>query len=70
MKQAAEEEMSELCDKPNDVFKLMKFMRKDGEGMNGGGCIKDKDGRLLVSEKDRGKLWKDHMEKIVNVENE
>ena len=24
----------------------------------------------MVSEKDRGKLWKDHMEKIMNVENE
>ena len=32
--------------------------------------MKDKDGRLVVSEKDRGKLWKDHMEKIMNVENQ
>ena len=32
--------------------------------------MKDKDGRLAVSEKDRGKLWKEHMEKIMNVENE
>ena len=32
--------------------------------------MKDKDGRLVVCEKDRGKLWKDHMEKIMNVENE
>ena len=36
----------------------------------GGGCIKDKNGRLVVSEKDRGKLWKDHMEKVMDVENE
>ena len=33
-------------------------------------CMKDNDGRLVVSEKDRGKLWKEHMEKITNVENE
>ena len=32
--------------------------------------MKDKDGRLVVSEKDRRKLWKEHMEKIMNVENE
>ena len=32
--------------------------------------MKDKDGRLVVSEKDRGKLWKEHMEKIMNVEYE
>ena len=31
MKQAAEEEMKVLCDKPNEVFKLVKFMRKDGK---------------------------------------
>ena len=69
MKKAAEEEMKVLREKPNDVFKLVKFMRKVGKDINGGGCMKDKDGRLVVSEKDRGKLWKDHMEKIMNVEN-
>ena len=51
-------------------FKLVKFMRRDGKDINGGGCMKDNDGRLVVGEKDRGKLWKDHMEKIMNVENE
>ena len=70
IKQAAEEEMKVLYNKSNDVFKLVKFMRRDGKDINGGGCMKDKDGRLVVSEKDRGKLWKDHMEKIMNVENE
>ena len=42
--------------KSNDVFKLVKLMRRDGKDINGGGCMKDKDGRLVVSEKDRGKL--------------
>ena len=32
--------------------------------------MKDKDGRLVKSEKDRGKLLKELMEKIMNVENE
>ena len=62
MKQAAEEEMKVLYNKSNNVFKLVKFMRKDGKDKNSGGGMKDKDGRLVVSEKDRGKLWKDHME--------
>ena len=56
MKQAAAEGMKMQCDKPNEVFKLAKFMRKNGKDMNDGGCIKDKDGRLVVSGKDRGKL--------------
>ena len=55
-KQEAEEEMSVLCTKPNNVFKFLKFMRKEGRDIEGGGCMKDKDGRLVVSEKDRGKL--------------
>ena len=44
-------------------------MRKEGRDIDGGGCMKDKDGRLVVSEKDPGKLWKERMEKIMNVEN-
>ena len=48
--------MKVLCDKPNEVFKLVKFMRKDGKDINGGGCMKDKDGRLVVSEKHHEKL--------------
>ena len=70
MRQEAEEEMNVLCTKPNDVFKFVKFMRKEGRDIDGGGCMKDKDGRLVASEKDRGKLWKKHMEKTMNVENE
>ena len=53
MKQEAEEETSVLCTKPNDVFKFVKFMRKEGRDIEGGGRMKDKDGRLVVSEKDR-----------------
>ena len=70
MRQEAEEETNVLCTNPNNVFKFVKFMRKEGKDIDGGGCMKDKDGRLVASEKDRGKLWKEHMEKIMNVENE
>ena len=45
-------------------------MRKEGRDIEDGSCMKDKDGRLVVKAKDRGKLWKEHMEKIMNVENE
>ena len=48
--------MSVLCTKPNDVFKFVKFMRKEVRDIEGGGCMKDKDGRFVVSEKDREKL--------------
>ena len=38
--------------------------------MHGGSGMKDKDGIIVVNEKDGGKLWKEHMEKILYVENE
>ena len=66
MKQEAEKEINVLCTKLNDVFKFVKFMRKEGRDIDGGGCMKDKDGKFVVGEKDRGKLWKEHMEKIMN----
>ena len=69
MKQEAEE-MTVLCTKPNDVFKFVKFMRKDEREIEDEGCMKDNDGKLVISEKDRGKLWKEHMERIMNVENQ
>ena len=37
VKQEAEEVMSVLCTKPNDVFKFVKFMRKEGRDIEGGG---------------------------------
>ena len=51
MKEAAEEEMKVLHNKSNDVFELVKFMRKDGKDINGGGCMKDKDGDLWLVKK-------------------
>ena len=35
---------------------FVKFMRMEGRDMEGRGCMKDKDGRLVVSENDCGKL--------------
>ena len=44
--------MNVLCTKPKDVFKFVKFMRKEGRDIEGGNCMKDKDWKLVVSEKD------------------
>ena len=32
--------------------------------------MRGSDSRLSFSEKDRGKVWKDHMERFINEENE
>ena len=68
-KEAAEWDLRELSEHPNKVFKLAKSMKKDGKDDEGGRCIRVSDGRLNFSEKDRGKVWKEHMERIMNQEN-
>ena len=44
--------------------------KEDGKGIEGGRCVKGKDGRLRFSEKDRKRIWKNHMEEIMNKEND
>ena len=70
MKEAVERELKELSKHPNKVFKLVKSMKKDGKDAEGGRCMRGSGGRLNISEKDRGKVWKEHMERIMNEENE
>ena len=66
MKEATERKLRELSEHPNKVFKLVKSMKKDGKDVEGGGS----DSRLNFSKKDRGRVWKEHMERIMNEENE
>ena len=45
-------------------------MKKEGKDVEGGRCLRGGDGRLGFIEEDRAKIWKEHMEKIMNEENE
>ena len=45
-------------------------MKKEGKDVERGRCLRGEDGRLGFFEKDRAKIWKEHMEKIMNEENE
>ena len=69
MKTEAEKEMKELREKPNKIFKFVKFMKKDGKDVEGGKWIKGRDGIIGFNQEDRCKIWKEHMEKIMNEEN-
>ena len=66
MKEAAERELRELSEHPNKVFKLLKSMKKDGKDVEGGRCMRGSDERLNFSEKNRGRVWKKPMERIMN----
>ena len=45
-------------------------MRKDGKVVEGGRCMRGSDSSLSFSEKERGKVWKEHMERTMTEENE
>ena len=52
MRRETEQEMNELCDKPNNVFKLVKFLKKEGKDVNGERCLRGINGGFVFSEKD------------------
>ena len=57
MRKEAEKELAKLNKKINNIFTLVKFIKKDGKDI-GGRCMRRKDGRLGFSEKDRKKYRK------------
>ena len=46
-------EAEKVNKKPNNIFTLVKFTKKDGKNIEGGICLRGKDRRLGFSEKDR-----------------
>ena len=58
----------ELCrdGRKFQIAKQQAGLKKDAVGL---GCLKDESGAVEVSLDDQKKLWKEHMEKLVNVEN-
>ena len=45
-------------------------MKKEGKDVEGGRCLRGGDGRLGFIKEDRAKIWKEHIENIMNEENE
>ena len=70
MRMEANQELNNLYQNCNSVFYFLGRMKKEGKDMEGGRCLRGGDGRLGFIEEDRAKFWKEHMEKIMNEENE
>ena len=70
MKKEAEEELTKLINKANNIFTQVKFIKSNGKDIEGGRCMKGKDRRLDFSKKDRKRIWKNHVEEIMNKEND
>ena len=50
--------------------RLVKGLMTDSKEVEGGRCVRGSDEKLCFSEKERGKVWKDYMERIMNEEND
>ena len=52
------------------MLRLVKGLKTDSKEVEGGRCMRGSDGKQCFSEKERGKVWKDYMERIMNEEND
>ena len=66
MREMAEEVLTELQNCPNGMFRLVRGLKTDSKEFEGGRCVIGSDGKLCFSEKERGIVWKDYMERIMN----
>ena len=52
------------------LFKIAKEKAGEKRDVVRVSCLKDETGQVNISVDDRKKIWKEHMEKLMNVENE
>ena len=52
------------------MLRLVRGLKTASKEVEGGRCMKGSDGKLCFSEKERGNVWKDYMERIKNEEND
>ena len=65
----AVEKVDSSCD-GCELFRTAKQKTEEKSDVVGVSCLKDKSGAVKVSMDDRKKIWKEHMEKLMNVKNE
>ena len=70
MKRKSEKELESLHENPNNIFKLVRRLKKNRQDVEGGRCLRGKDGRLGFTENQRKKIWKDYIENVMNIEND
>ena len=70
MRMEVEKETEALSESLNTIFKFLKMMKREEKDVEGGKCIRDVNGRLNVNDIDTKRIWRQHMEKIMNEEND
>jgi hypothetical protein len=72
IREASERLMKEMeNDRSSKImFKIAKQSMKDNKDVVGNGCVRDRSGKLCMGERETAKVWKEHMERVMNEENE
>ena len=70
MRMEANQKLNNLYQNSNSVFYFLTKIKNKRNDVEGGRCLKGRNGRLGFIEEDRAKIWKGHMEKIMNEKNE
>src|SRR5260221_512039 len=55
-------------DEKGHVFRVAKQMVRKNRDVVGGGCVKDRDGKIVVEEEKIKEVWRDYFEKLLNEE--
>ena len=63
-------EKVDLCHDGNELFRIAKQRVGEKKNVLGVSYLEDESGALKVRVDDQKKIWKKHMEKLMNVENE
>ena len=63
-------ERVDSCRDGRELFRITKQRVGEKKDVVGVSCLNDESGAVKVSVDDRKKIWKEHMEKLMNVENE
>ena len=69
MENEAVKEMEEIRNDRNVVFRRMRMMKKEANDLAGNNYIKDENGKIVFAEDGRKRVWKEHIEAIMNEEN-
>ena len=70
MREKAEDALTGLQNGSNGMFRQVSELKTDSKEVEGGRCMRGSVGKLCFSEKERGKVRKDYIEKIMNEEND
>ena len=70
MRERTEQALTEFRKCKIWMFELVTGLRIDGKEVDEEKCMRGSDGKQCFCEKEKGNVWKDYMQKIMNEENE